>query len=583
MCAGARSRVAELADAYWDRYAAAHPVAATSFGDHRHDDQLDDLSPKAQAALRAALAELLDEARSLAQARPLAQVDLAVGRPDSRDALPDDTITASALVNQLEQDIAEIDADVLPWSVDPLEGPQVAIFNIESFQRVDTPHDGHAMAARWHAMARLLDQHAANLRESLGGGRVAARAPVAAVIETLGELLGQPDDAWALLRPAHAEHPSWRAPDLASFRADLRDAVGGEIRPALVRLRAVLRDEILPAARGDDRAGLLHVRGGEAAYPRLIRQQTSLDIAPRTLHATGLAEVARINAELEVLGERVLGTADRPSILNRLRTDPALSFSTSDEVAEKAESALARARAAVPTWFGVLPRADCVVIRMGDHEAKHGTIAYYRQPAPDGSRPGSYFINATEPETRPRYEAEALAYHESIPGHHLQIALAQEVSGRPEFRRHLGVTAFWEGWGLYAERLADEMDLYSGDLDRIGMLSLDAWRACRLVVDTGIHALDWSRQQAIDFMIRNSALAPNNIANEVDRYIVWPGQALAYKVGQLEMLRLRAEARQRQGPRFEIRAFHDALLSGGALSLGTVRTILERRLGSGAG
>ena len=216
---------------------------------------------------------------------------------------------------------------------------------------------------------------------------------------------------------------------------------------------------------------------------------------------------------------------------------------------------------------------------MGAHEAKHGTIAYYRQPAPDGSRPGQYYINTTEPGTRPRYEAEALAYHESIPGHHLQIAVAQEIPGLPEFRKHLGVTAFWEGWGLYTERLSDEMGLYTGDLDRIGMLSLDAWRACRLVVDTGMHAMGWTRQRAIDFMTENTALAPNNIANEVDRYIVWPAQALAYKAGQLAMLALRDEARAALGAAFDIRAFHDALLGEGALGLGTVRELVTRRLG----
>jgi uncharacterized protein (DUF885 family) len=215
---------------------------------------------------------------------------------------------------------------------------------------------------------------------------------------------------------------------------------------------------------------------------------------------------------------------------------------------------------------------------MGDHEAKHGTIAYYRQPDPDGSRPGQYYINATEPETRPRYEAEALAYHESIPGHHLQIARAQEVRGLPAFRRHLGVTAFWEGWGLYAERLSDEMGLYSGDLDRIGILSFDAWRACRLVVDTGIHALGWTRQQAIDYMLANSALAPNNIANEVDRYITWPGQALAYKIGQLELLRLRADVRDRLGSAFDIRRFHDAVLENGAIGLVPLREVVTAKL-----
>jgi uncharacterized protein (DUF885 family) len=241
---------------------------------------------------------------------------------------------------------------------------------------------------------------------------------------------------------------------------------------------------------------------------------------------------------------------------------------------------LARARRAIPRYFGRRPEAECEVVRIEAHEEKHSTIAYYRPPAADGSRPGRYYVNTSAPETRPRYEAEVLAYHESIPGHHLQIAIAQELSGLPAFRKHLGVTAFTEGWGLYTERLADEMGLYTADLDRIGVLSYDAWRACRLVVDTGMHAKGWTRRQAIDFMLANTALAENNIVNEVDRYIAWPGQALAYKVGQLEIRRLRADAEKRLGSRFDLRAFHDVVLGSGAVSLQTLRRLVEQFIGA---
>jgi len=249
-------------------------------------------------------------------------------------------------------------------------------------------------------------------------------------------------------------------------------------------------------------------------------------------------------------------------------------FSDSAEVEAKAREALAKANAAISKWFGRLPKAPCEVVRMGAHEEKHSTVAYYRPPAADGSRPGQYFVNTSAPETRPRYEAEALAFHESVPGHHLQIAIAQELEGIPEFRKNRGVTAFIEGWGLYSERLAHEMGLYSSDLDRIGILSYDSWRACRLVVDTGMHALGWSRKQAIDYMMQNTALAKNNIVNEVDRYITWPGQALAYKTGQLEMMRLRHQAQKKMKKSFDIRSFHDALLRNGALPLGALREIV---------
>jgi uncharacterized protein (DUF885 family) len=251
-------------------------------------------------------------------------------------------------------------------------------------------------------------------------------------------------------------------------------------------------------------------------------------------------------------------------------------FRTAEEVEAKARESLARAKAAVPSWFGrIQPKTGCEVRVMGMYEAPYSTIAYYRPPSADGARPGQYMINTYLPETRPRYEAEALAFHESVPGHHLQIAVAQELTGVPEFRKHQGVTAFVEGWGLYSERLADEMGLYSGDTDRIGMLSFDAWRACRLVVDTGLHAMGWTRQQAIDYMTENSVLAENNIVNEVDRYLTWPGQALAYKIGQLEILKLRDEAKRRLGARFDIKAFHDAVLGNGAVALPVLREQVE--------
>jgi uncharacterized protein (DUF885 family) len=236
----------------------------------------------------------------------------------------------------------------------------------------------------------------------------------------------------------------------------------------------------------------------------------------------------------------------------------------------------------MPQWFGIQPRAGCEVVRMEAHEEPHSTIAYYRQPAIDGSRPGRYYINTWKPETRPRYEAEALAFHEAIPGHHLQIAIAQELSGIPEFRKHVGCTAFVEGWALYTERLADEMGLYSSDLDRIGMLSYDAWRACRLVVDTGMHSMGWSRQQAIDYMLAHSALAENNIVNEVDRYIGWPGQALAYKVGQMEFLHLRDRYKSAQGENYDIRAYHDLVLRNGAVTLPALQQIVLQPGAAGA-
>jgi uncharacterized protein (DUF885 family) len=377
------------------------------------------------------------------------------------------------------------------------------------------------------------------------------------------------------MQPATVPHADWSGAQKIQFADDLGAALTGIAKPAFARYREFLRAKIAPVARPQDKAGLSFIPGGDEDYARRIRLETTVTRTPEQLHRLGLDEIARIRRELGELGQKVLGTSDIAEIQKKLRTDPAMHFATADEVEAKAGENLARAKAAIPNWFRVLPKADCEVKVMGMFEAPYSTIAYYREGASDGSRPGYYMINTYRPETRPRYEAEALAFHESIPGHHLQIAIAQELQGIPEFRKHLGATSFVEGWALYTERLANEMGLYSGDLDRIGMLSYDAWRASRLVVDTGLHSMGWSRQQAIDYMVANTVLAENNIANEVDRYLGDPGQALAYKVGQLEILALRDEARRKLGDKFDIKEFHDVVLRNGAIPLPVLREQVE--------
>ncbi len=318
------------------------------------------------------------------------------------------------------------------------------------------------------------------------------------------------------------------------------------------------------------------MNNGAACYAASIREETTLNLTAEEIHQIGLQELGKIHAEFSALGHQLWAERDLQTIFARLRTDPALYFDSSDAVQHKAEEALARARAALPGWFGLIPQTPCIVVPIPDYQAKYSTIAYYRPPTPGGGKPGEYYINKSEPSTRPRHEAEVLAFHESIPGHHLQIAIAQEQGDLPNLRRHFRATAYVEGWGLYIERLADEMNLYSSDLDRLGMLSFDAWRASRLVVDTGIHDKGWTRQQAQDFLRQNTPLADNNINVEVDRYISWPGQALAYKIGQREIRALRAEAEEKMGSAFQLSDFHDQVLSVGAIPLPALREHIHR-------
>jgi len=555
----AATDLASLADRFWDGFLRANPAFATVIGDRRFDDRLEDRSPE---AMRAEL-DRLDFVVAAATA-----ID-----PDALSAT--ERITRQMLIDEATGQATAIRTGLREWTVDAMSGPQTTLLDLVEYQTIETPEDGARLVARWQAIGPFMDQVIADLRRALAGGRVAVRTPVERTIDELRHLDRLPLAEWKLGSPATDPHPIWTEGEREAFATDLLAAVGDVAVPAFRRYREALETEILPAARPDDQPGLNHVPGGAAAYRAMIRFHTTLDLDPEAIHETGLREIARIDAEFVELGRRILGTSDLATTLEALRADPALRFSTAEEVFATAVASLARAQAATPAWFGRLPQAPCEVIRIPEHAEAHQTIAYYAWPAMDGSRPGRYYINLYEPTTRPRYEAEALAFHEAVPGHHLQIAIAQELEGLPAFQRMLGSTAFAEGWGLYTERLSDEMGLYSSDLDRFGVLSFDAWRAGRLVVDTGMHALGWSRQQAIDYLKEHSALGENNIANEVDRYIVWPGQALAYKIGQLEILRLRADARERLGDAFDIRAFHDTVLGAGAVSLTTLGRMVE--------
>ena len=537
----------QLAAEYWDAWLGQHPTFATAIGDRRFDNRLEDNSPAGREAWRNRLNGF--EGR-------LADAD-------------DDSVTAAALRESMVADRGHLDADLEAFNVDPMDGPQVDLLNIPSYQPIGSAEEANALLARWRDMPRYLDQAGENLRRGAAEGRIGVATLCAKVVGELDELLARPDEEWPLAEPAR---------ELPDIREALLAVIGEEIRPAFERYRAVIADEVAPKARPDDRPGLMHLPGGAEAYRLLVRAHTSLSLSPEEIHEIGLEEIRRIDAEFTELGATLLGTNGLQATLKALREDPALHFGTREEIKEVAEASLARANAAIGDWFGRLPKAPCEVVAMPAHEEKNSTIAYYRDPAADGSRPGQYFVNTYAPETRPRYEAESLAFHESVPGHHLQIAIAQELDGLPAFRRFNGTTAFVEGWGLYTERLSAEMGLLSNEVAQFGVLSFDAWRALRLVVDTGMHALGWSRQRAIAFMVEHSALGENNVANEVDRYIAYAGQALAYKLGQREILALRAEARSRQGDRFDIRRFHDAVLTEGALPLPVLRRVVERAL-----
>jgi uncharacterized protein (DUF885 family) len=547
--AGLRQVIAD----HWEHVMRWTPTWATTLGDHRYDDRLARRDAASIAAAQAEHDAILARVAALDPAR-LGEVD---------------RVTALLLRGKLETEHAMYACRFHEWNVDSASASELgALSYLVEMHTVKSPHDAANLVARMGQGARQIDDAIANLKIGLAGGRVASAEKLRRAIDQLDKELAKPVEGWAMATPAWAKPPvddSWAA-ERERHARDLKDIVATQIRPALERLRAFLRDELLARARGDQE-GLVGIPGGDACYRAAILYHVGLAKTPEELHAMGRAAIALTDREIAELGKKVLGTPDLAATIARLRGDRSLYFESRDELYAAAGKALDRAKAAMPRFFSVLPRADCVMREIPAYEAPYSTIAYYRQPHYDGSKPGEYFINTYKPETRPRFELEALTWHESIPGHHLQIALSQELGELPMFRKLDGSTAFIEGWALYTERLAEEMGLYTADLDRLGKLSYDAWRGSRLVVDTGIHALGWTRAQAEAYMREHTALTDVNISNEVDRYIGWPGQALAYKVGQLEIMKLRGEAEAALGARFDIKAFHAVVLGAGAVTL----------------
>jgi uncharacterized protein (DUF885 family) len=447
--------------------------------------------------------------------------------------------------------------------------------------RAPEPEHARMALVRIGELARMLDQGAQRYREGLTAGRTPALVNVTRSMHQVSGYLSSPLESDPFVQLAGPD--TWDGTD--AWRAEMSDAVRDILRPAFARYRDAYANELEPVARPDDRPGLCHLADGEELYAALVEHHTGLPLTATELHEIGLEEATtRLPAEFADVGTKAFGMSDVSKIFAKLLDDPDLRYRNGDEIVAHAQSCLDRATAAIGEWFGILPQALCVLTPVPDYLAADVPPAYYTPPTPDGSRPGEYHVNLHEPAERGRASTASIAFHEAIPGHHLQLAIATERTDLPSFRRlSWGHTAFVEGWALYTERLADEMGLYESDLDRLGMLSSDIWRACRLVVDTGLHAMGWTRQQAIDFMVAHMPVDLDTITVEVDRYIGMPGQALAYKVGQREILRLRSDARQTLGDRFDIAGFHDAVLSAATISLPVLRRRVAAWVATAAG
>ena len=520
-------------DDAWETSMRENPTYATYLGDFRYNDRLSDISATGRARRHQQHEALLGRINAV----------------DLKSLTESDRVSADIFRLQIEQALEEDRYKFWQWDVDQMGGPQAEFPQLLNYHPLT---DEKGLEARFRAFGLYMDQYLDNLRDGVREGRTAMRAAVERVIGQLHHLLALPPE-----KSPFAAKPS------------LLPAIRDSVYPAYHRMLQYLESDYLPVSRAKN-VGLWALPGGAEAYKFRIKLHTTTDLTAEEIHAIGLQELKSIQDEM-----RTIAKGDLKGFLETLKKDPKNLFSSREDLLETARRELAKANARLPQWFKRLPKNECEVKAIEEYREKDSVAAFYYQPDEKLTRKGIFYANTYDATSRPRFNMPALAVHEAVPGHHLQIALALEIEGLPRFRRQAGFTAFIEGWGLYSERLGDEMGLYEDDLSRFGMLTYQAWRACRLVVDTGLHAMKWTREQAIAFFMDNLALTETEVLNEVDRYIIWPGQALAYMVGKREITALREEARKAMGARFDIKEFHDVVLRNGAIPLFTLRRLVH--------
>ncbi len=553
--ADASSAFATLLDEHWEWRMASSPVMASALGDRRYNDQWPDSSLNAVEQRHTDTRDFL---------RRVYAID--------RSALAaDEQLNYELFRRQLQDDV---DAHPFNGHLMPLShrGGIQSLNNVTNQLRLSTLEDFEDWLARLGQVDDLIDD-TISIAER---GRKTGYMPPKTLMQRVPDQLKLQVVEYATDSPFFEVFESLPDSISASDRERLRSAaseiIEDELLPAYRKLDKYFNTRYLPAAR--DSVGLAALPNGSAWYEHLTRSFTTTRMTPDDIHRLGLDEVRRIRDEMQEVIDQLGFEGGFQDFLVFLRTDPQFYFDNPEDLHQAYLATCKRIDPELVNLFGILPRMPYGVKAIPDSIAPDTTTAYYSRPAADGSRAGIYWVNLYRPEVRPKYEIEVLSVHEAMPGHHLQIALQQELGNMPNFRRFLGFTAFVEGWGLYSERLGYDLGLYKDPYSRFGQLTYDMWRAVRLVVDTGMHYKGWTRQQAIDFFKDNAAKAEHDIVNEIDRYIGYPGQALAYKIGQLKMLTLRERAERQLGEDFDIRAFHDELLGAGALPL----DLLEQRM-----
>ena len=421
---------------------------------------------------------------------------------------------------------------------------------------------------------RLFTQIAQVQKEGLLINRVATKRNLLRTIDQLENYLNTPLEKDTLLLVNFSTDVGEL--EISNWKEKAKKIIETNVRPAVLTYYDQLKEEHLPKGRTDEKSGILWIEGGEETYLRALRRYTGhKNTTVKEVHNIGISEIERLKTEFFEIGKNVFSDANSPEeVIYKMQTEPAMRYESKEQMLQIAEDTIERSYKPLNKWFTVFPKSPCKVLPAPPESEQHAPPAYYVAPLPDGSRDGTYFLNTYKPETKSIFEAESVAFHEAIPGHHLDRTIAVELQDVPDFQRFVASTAFVEGWGLYAEQLANEMGLYSNDVQQLGRLGNDAWRGCRLVLDTGMHGMGWSREKAIEFFRANSPIEEINANIETDRYIAWPGQACSYKMGQLKIEELRRKAENELGKNFDIRYFHDEVLCDGGITL----PILENKI-----
>ena len=545
----------QLLDDEWDRRLRENPTFASWLGDKRFNDRWQDVSLDAIRQRHE---------RDQAVLEKLKQIDAT--KLEGQDRI------SFELFRREYQD--SVDGFRFGWHLVPLNQrggiqDENSLADAMSFSTVKDYED---WIARLRAFPGYMDQTIALMREGIRRNIVHAKIVMQRVPAQIERQIVDDPQQSLFYKPLKNVDPSVSAAERQRLQSDAAAAIAEHVVPSFRKLLAFINDEYLPACY--DRVGVWQFPDGKEFYAQRCRQFTTTNLTAKEIHEIGLAEVKRIRAQMEQIVRDVKFDGDFRSFLADLRTNPKFYFENQNDLLVAYREVCMRINPQLVKMFRKLPRIPYGIEPIPEHLAPDTTTAYYRPPSADGLRAGTYFVNLYRPEVRPKYEIEVLSVHESVPGHHLQIALAQEIEGIPLFRRYGGYTAFIEGWGLYSESLGSELGLYQDPYSRFGQLTYEMWRAVRLVVDTGMHSLGWTRQQAIDFFAENTAKTMLDIENEVDRYIAWPGQALAYKIGELKIQELRRRAEAKLGNRFDIREFHDTVLGNGAVTLDVLERIV---------